>query len=75
MFRILGLLLIVVGGMAMFAGLLGAGGEGNSLTSFISGIACLFWAALMYAIAEVLTRLAEISAAVRKQAEWIDTQP
>ena len=68
-FRILGLLLLALGILSLGAGLLGLANGASSFLALYGGIGCLFWSALMYAIAEVLTRLAEISAAVRKQAE------
>jgi len=68
-FRILGLLLIILGVIAVGAGLLAmVQGSVSSLMALYGGVGCLFWAALMYAIAEVLVRLGEISVAVRKQA-------
>jgi hypothetical protein len=67
-FRILGLLLLTVGILALGAGVIRSFHEGTGFYAIASGMACLFWSALMYAIAEVLTRLGEISAAVRKRA-------
>ena len=67
-FRILGLLLLSVGLLALGSGVISGFTRDGSFMAIASGMACLFWSALMYAIAEVLTRLGEISAAVRKRA-------
>jgi hypothetical protein len=65
-FRILGLLQLAIGLLAIGYGLLTIGSGGHLV--FAAGFGCLFWSALMFAISEVLIRLAEISEAVRKQA-------
>ncbi|MCW1926270.1 hypothetical protein OKA05_27195 [Luteolibacter arcticus] len=69
-FRVIGLLLLVLGVIGLGAAVLSVliGRADSFFMALGSGIGCLFWSALMYAIAEALVRLAEISAAVRKQA-------
>jgi hypothetical protein len=67
-FRILGLLLLLLGLISMGASLFGLATKTSAALALYGGVGCLFWSALMYAIAEVLVRLGEISAAVRKQA-------